>query len=83
MKRADVWGRTCAHYRKACRVTAPVTPRPPADDCTQNAHIKELWRALRTWLAPVISVVGFQGLFFEGRGAKCSTSVAGMLTIVQ
>jgi hypothetical protein len=47
-----------------------VTPRPPADYCTQKVHIKELWRPLRTWLEPVISVVGFLGFVLRGAGRE-------------
>jgi hypothetical protein len=77
MKRADA--RTCADHRKANRpVILPRDgvrsrqPRLRADDCTQNAHIKEVWRLLRTWLAPVISVVGFQGFVLRGAGREMS-----------
>jgi hypothetical protein len=91
MKRADAWGPNLHPSSQSYRpVILPRDgassrqPRPPADDCTQNAQIKEPRRPLRTWLAPIIFVVGFQGFVLSrGAGAKCRTSVTGMLTIVQ
>jgi hypothetical protein len=44
-------------------------PRPPAGDCTQNGQIRSCGD---TWLAPVISVVGFQGFVLRGAGREMS-----------